>query len=808
MNTQNVFPETERKDLGKIPGAISTQDTVEQRVSPSPPFQQPPRQPLPPPSRGNRWTWFAVVAVALVLLLSLGMLLYAQVNRGSNATPTPQVTVPAQQPTAPAPTQNPGTPAPTQQPTVVPGEQTPAPVPSVKWGPQACPAVVNSPARWAAVIGIKDRSMQISEISCANIIDSPTLQVMVTVRHNDTPGLLDVFVFDKITDPKPVQIFKLSGLTYGDAAISGYNTIMTAEVDKNSSLNKGKSTDQWQQDLFREFAWNASKGTVVQVAFPGFFPDMTRYQAEQDQRNANAGYDPWKYNAAQVARNMAVQLLQWSKNSQTRVVSGGGTHSVDAVVEVRGSGPGNQIVKVTLSRLEGNVHNIWVVIGVEDSTSLTVTNLQARSLVSSPALVEGKGGAFEAQIGKAVVLDHLYTDLGHANVRASGTGMGLAPYSTRVPYITTFNGVQEGMVVVQWANGGIDPAIQSAVIVKVLLNPASAPVPEPDRTKPEYWNPFVGAQAGISRAASVTFASMKGDSSKQALVTVYYEASKSIQEVYVFDRITDSKPVQLFKLTALTHGGAAISAYNTVMTAEVDKNSSLNKGKPANQWQQDLFREFKWDAGKGTFVQQAFPGIFPDLTRWQAVVDQRLVNAGTDTWKNDARQVAQKLAAQLLKWPTTQSSIVSGGGPHDIDAVVQLQGKGQISHPTFTVTLSRLYGDYHNIWEVIRVETRGVTITSPQERSVLNSPMTVTGNGGASYEAQIGVLYVLDHLYNPVGQGYAMGSSSGPATFTTSVPYSVSFHGGAQEGVVALYATSAADGMMYAAIMHKEMLAG
>jgi len=86
--------------------------------------------------------------------------------------------------------------------------------------------------------------------------------------------------------------------------------------------------------------------------------------------------------------------------------------------------------------------------------------------------------------------------------------------------------------------------------------------------------------------------------------------------------------------------------------------------------------------------------------------------------------------------------------------------------------------------------------------------MTVTGNGGASYEAQIGVLYVLDHLYNPVGQGYAMGSSSGPATFTTSVPYSVSFHGGAQEGVVALYATSAADGMMYAAIMHKEMLAG
>jgi len=325
---------------------------------------------------------------------------------------------------------------------------------------------------------------------------------------------------------------------------------------------------------------------------------------------------------------------------------------------------------------------------------------------------------------------------------------------------------------------------------------------------PARWAAVIGIKDRSMQIAEISCANIIDSPTLQVMVTVRHNDTPGLLDVFVFDKITDPKPVQIFKLSGLTYGDAAISGYNTIMTAEVDKNSSLNKGKSADQWQQDLFREFKWDAGKGTFVQQAFPGIFPDLTRWQAVVDQRLVNAGTDTWKNDARQVAQKLAAQLLKWPTTQSSIVSGGGSHDIDAVVQLQGKGQISHPTFTVTLSRLYGDYHNIWEVIRVETRGVTITSPQERSVLNSPMTVTGNGGASYEAQIGVLYVLDHLYNPIGQGYAMGSSSGPATFTTSVPYSVSFHGGAQEGVVALYATSAADGMMYAAIMHKEMLAG
>ncbi len=58
------------------------------------------------------------------------------------------------------------------------------------------------------------------------MLGNPTLQALVTVRHSNANGTLDVYAFDKITNAKPVQIFKLSGLIKGDAKINGYNTVL------------------------------------------------------------------------------------------------------------------------------------------------------------------------------------------------------------------------------------------------------------------------------------------------------------------------------------------------------------------------------------------------------------------------------------------------------------------------------------------------------------------------------------------------------------------------------------------------------
>ena len=220
----------------------------------------------------------------------------------------------------------------------------------------------------------------------------------------------------------------------------------------------------------------------------------------------------------------------------------------------------------------------------------------------------------------------------------------------------------------------------------------------------------------------------------------------------------------------------------------------------------DLFREFQWSAGAGTFVQVAFPGIYPDLTRYQAETDQALVSFGEDKRKNDAAKVAQNLAVNLLKWsPSSQATILSGGGAQDVDAVVQVRS-ASVAHPAINVTLSRLEGNLHNMWVAIAVADGSfMSITSPHKWDRLTSPVNVRGTGSA-FEGDVGTVYVLDHLYNDIGHARGIPANGGKTTFTATVPYSASFHHGAQEGVLAFYTYSAADGSIAGVVMMKVLV--
>jgi hypothetical protein len=141
-------------------------------------------------------------------------------------------------------------------------------------------------------------------VTFGNLLGKPTLQAMVVAREilGGGPVFRSVFVFDNITAPQPKLLFKVEHLRHGDAQISGYSSIMTAEVDLNSTINKGKADVDVTPDLFREFQWSAGAETFVQTTFPGIYPDLTRYQAEADQRLVSFGQDTWKNNAAKVAR--------------------------------------------------------------------------------------------------------------------------------------------------------------------------------------------------------------------------------------------------------------------------------------------------------------------------------------------------------------------------------------------------------------------------------------------------------------------------------------------------------------------------
>jgi hypothetical protein len=758
--------------------SIYTDDTVQQgKASPPEGIPQPPRR--PPGARRNFWFAVAAVIIALALVFSLGALLIAQLGQhpATQVTPTPGTTV-------------------TQVP---PG--------------------VSTPAYWDGILGTQGTNGKVESVSLASMLGNPTLQALVTVRHSDANSTLDVYAFDKITSARPTQLFKMQGLLKGDAKISYYHSILTAEVDQNSPLNAGKSSAQWTQDLFREFAWNQGEAAFAQVAFPGIFPDLTRYQAEADQANVGKGQDTWKNDPAQVAKAMAAQFFQWARPLTATVASGGGAHDVYATVKVsepplQGAESYGPSVNVTLSRLEGNTHNLWEVIAVADGQALTIENIEALSQISNPVKIEGKGSAFEGVIGKALVLDHLYKDIGHAQVTGfPGIGMGLTTYSTMVLYNTSFHkGVQEGIVEVQEANGGISNEIYSAVLVKVLLTPepgvALGPLPGPDQAqKGSYWVPIIGVDTSKASVGTVSFANMKGDTSLQALVPVYHAGSSRIVDIYVYDQITSAHPVQLFKLQGLYRGGAIISGYSTILTAQVDPNSSVNKGKSGDQLTTDLFREFKWSDGAGIFVPAAFPGIFPDLTRYQAEMDQNNVKTGQDPWKNNAVQVAQRMATQLLKWsPNAAASIVSGGGPQDVDALVQVKSPAP-GGMSINVTLSRLEGNTSNIWAVIDVTSGNglLTINTPVVGDRLTSPTTIMGSGSA-FEGVVGQAFVLDHLYGAIGQAQVLGVSNGKTTYSTTITFTSSFQGGTQEGIVVVYMYSQADGSIATAAMQKVML--
>ncbi len=331
------------------------------------------------------------------------------------------------------------------------------------------------PSYWNNIVGLHD-GQKVESVSCGKVMGTDDLQAVVDVRNTGDDKLLDVHFYRNITSAHPQELFKLSGLVHGDARVSLVNTLITAEVDKNSSINKGKPEGQLTQDLFREFKWSDGAGTLVRTAFPGFYPDLTRYQAEADQAGINNADQSWKLDAIATVKHFMVALLNFPANSTVKLISGGGAHDLQAVVNVtyptvQGccNFPPN---KVTLERLEGNAHNgIWVVTAVT-SDSLSISLPHNGDKILSPATVTGSGSSFEAQVGTVYILDHLYNIVGSARAIISNPNSFNGPFSASVPYTSTFyNGVEEGIVLLNNNGGSGVGAISKVVMVKVLLTP-------------------------------------------------------------------------------------------------------------------------------------------------------------------------------------------------------------------------------------------------------------------------------------------------------------------------------------------------
>ncbi len=405
-------------------------------------FWQPPMMQPQQPQKRNRGKFFAIGCGALVLLI----IITAAIARAGSSSPssgTPPATV--------------GQPS-----TVVTATR-------IQLGPQPCPSAVQSGAHWETIMGTS-ATQKVEGVLCGYLMGVPSLQAVVKVRYGGTDGLLDIAVYANITSTHPSRIFGLQGLPHGDVGISNYNTLLTGEIELKPSQHAGVPSTPVQQDLYREFKWSDGAGTLVQIAFPGLYPDLTRYQAEfvQGEVNTGQGLQQWRLSAVTTAQNFAEFVLGWDPSAPTTVLSGGGTHDAKALILVKNPSAGGATIKLSLSRLELNTNGgIWEVTDVA-TDGMTIASPQKTQQLTSPVQVTGVDTALPGKPTAIKVFDHDRTEIGQAAVtRSSGTGK--PNISTSISFSSSFQGeMQEGIIALYAYTG--NQVIAGAVLVKVLLS--------------------------------------------------------------------------------------------------------------------------------------------------------------------------------------------------------------------------------------------------------------------------------------------------------------------------------------------------
>jgi hypothetical protein len=347
-------------------------------------------------------------------------------------------------------------------------EQLTPVTPGIQLGEQPCPALLKNPAYWTTVVNLRI-GQTIESVICGNLVGIPVLQAVVAVRHTGDARVLDIAVYNNIFSSTPVQLFALHGLLHGDVKISGYNTLLTAQSDPHSILNNSLSPPQYEQDLFREFKWSDRARTLVQVAFSGIFPDLTRYQAELEQSlvNQGKGYQQWRLDVVQSARVFASTFLNWPPRVPVAVLSGGGLHDYKALVQVRNTAHGGGIVRISFTRLEGNNNGgLWEATSIE-ADGVSITSPKSGQQTTSPLMVAGTSKALTGKLTKITVLDHNHADIGLGRVIKAGTNKTMT-FSSSVPYTSSFlDGAQEGILALYVYN--TRGAIITVAMVKVLL---------------------------------------------------------------------------------------------------------------------------------------------------------------------------------------------------------------------------------------------------------------------------------------------------------------------------------------------------
>ncbi len=280
--------------------------------------------------------------------------------------------------------------------------------------------------------------------------------------------------------------------------------------------------------------------------------------------------------------------------------------------------------------------------------------------------------------------------------------------------------------------------------------------------------------------------SFEGSGSLAALVIARYYTPDAKMDFYVYDNLFGT-PVRRFAVQGLIQGDARISQVNTIITSQLNSQYPI----PPN-----VFKEYQWNAATSSFVQVLFPGVYPDVTRYQAEQAQALATAseaqGQFAWQTSANSVVNKLASEIFHWSQTKTQTITFNA-RTATYIVQETNLGP-GGGGFTATLFRLNNVLTNIFEISQITPLDAStrISSPITGVQLSSPVSVNGISLATGSGSIlGEVKLFDDTYTIVGDSGAIHSpvSSGYVNFSQSVKYQLSAPG-LQEGVVAFLATN------------------
>ena len=317
---------------------------------------------------------------------------------------------------------------------------------------------------WDMLVGTKAGVNKVQTVSCGSLEGSGSLDALIGVRYYTPGARLDSYVYDNLFAP-PHRIFVMQDLLNGDAQISPAGTIMTAESGSGDPVLGSR-------DVFKEYRWDGA--TFQQILFPGIYPDMTYYQAEQDQSRLNAELavgnkrDAWKATFSGVANELAKQIFHWTSTHFSTIQFS--NHSGSYVASVTNLGQGGGGFVASMFHLDNNASNVFIIKQVSSLDGGTaLTSPAAGVQLISPISITGSALAAGGVLGRVVVYSDTFIAFGDSgDIPNPGSG-GYVNFSKSVSYRLNSAGTQEGLVAFYATTQNNAFLSNQVVMVKVFL---------------------------------------------------------------------------------------------------------------------------------------------------------------------------------------------------------------------------------------------------------------------------------------------------------------------------------------------------